>query len=219
MATPLTNIENGILLGDWTLVCQGFNKLTGKSLSPPAPAAKPVVKFNPETAPKKELYKFMTGVIEMGPIKDYTVADLREMAVVHAMGETDDDYIEPIIDNTYTATTEAPVRRDNGFVNPFKKGGNDILPDGGQFLDGFRYRSGKSKSEMLPIDKIKVKAVVDPQLVKVGDPSADYTPREPVEKVDNKCMKCSKTFKAYKGIGVEVDGELKSLCPICSEQV
>ena len=215
MATPLTNIENGILLGDWMLVCQGFNKLTGKSLSPPAPTAKPVVKFNPETAPKKELYKFMTGVIEMGPIKDYTVADLREMAVVHAMGETDDDYTEPIIDDRYTV--EQPVRKDNGFINPFKS--DTSLPDGGQFLDGFRYRSGKSKSEMLPIDKLKVKAVVDPQLVKVGDPAADYTPREPVEKVDNKCMKCSKTFKAYKGIGVEVDGELKSLCPICSESV
>lgn len=216
MATPLTNIENGILLGDWALVCQGFNKLTGKSLSPPAPAVKPAARFNPETAPKKELYKFMTGVIEMGPIKDYTVADLREMAVVHAMG-AEIDYTESIIDNTYATTTEAPVRKDSGFVNPFKKGGDDILPNGGQFLDGFRYHSGKSK--LLPIDKIKVKAVVDPQLLKVGDPAADYTPREPIEKVDNKCMKCSKTFKAYKGIGVEVDGELKSLCPICSESV
>lgn len=218
MATPLVNIENGILSGDWLLVCQGFNKLTGKKISPPA-SPKVESGFDPETAPKKDLYKFMKDRIDVGPIKDYTVADLREMVAIHAMGETEDDYIEPVIDDRYVTIEpfKPPIKKDGGFINPFKKDGNDILPNGGKFLDGFRYHSGRNK--LLPIDRIKVKATVDPQLVKVGDPTADYTPREPTERVENKCMKCSKKFKTYKGIGVEVDGELKSLCPICSEQV
>lgn len=205
--TPLTNIENGILSGNWNLVCKGFNKLTGKNLSAPIPIVATLENtFDVDTASKRELYKYLKGFIDPEPMKSYSTEELREMASIYSMGDLE-DIVEEVVDVVY------PVKKDNGFTKPFKS--PEILPNGGQFLDGFRYHSGKKK--LLPIDRIKVKAVIDPQLKNVGDPTADYTPREPTEKVKNTCLKCSKVFTTYKGIGVDVDGELKSLCPICSE--
>lgn len=197
--TPLNKIESGILTGNWGLVCEGFNKLTGKNLTPPEPIVATLEEtFSPEKANKKELYAWMKEKIDVGPIKSYTTAELREMVAVHMMTE---EFVEaPVFEDTYRAQAKS---------EPFK--------NGGKILDGFRYTSGKK--ELLPIDRVKVKAIIEPQLKNVGDPTADYTPRDAPEKVKIKCMKCSKQFQTYKGIGVEVDNELKALCPICSESL
>lgn len=83
--TPLKKIEDGILAGNWQLVCDGFNKLTNKNLEPPKPPAP--IKKDPKT--KKEFYE---ALVEMGvnpaPIKEYTLADLQEMHAVYSSIET-----------------------------------------------------------------------------------------------------------------------------------
>lgn len=205
--TPLTKIENGILNADWELVCEGFNKLTGKKLDPPKPITATLeTTFNPQSASKKELYNWLLYYVPLEPIKNYSIAELKEMVGVYQLAEE----VEPI-------ELEAPVKKDNGYVNPFKKGDDIPLPNGAAFLDGFRYTSGKKK--LLPIDTQKVVATLDPQLKNVGDPTNEYTPREAPRKSTLKCMKCSKRFEGYSHLGVEVDGELKALCPICAESI
>ncbi len=54
MTTPLTKIENGILNADWELVCEGFNKLTGKKLTPPEPIVLVKPSLDVQKATKKE---------------------------------------------------------------------------------------------------------------------------------------------------------------------
>lgn len=205
MTTPLTKIENGILNADWELVCEGFNKLTGKKLDPPKPITTTLeTAFNPKTASKKELYNWLLYYVPLEPIKNYSIAELREMVGVYQLVE------EP----------EPVVKKDNGYINPDLRGGpltTVKLPDGAAFLDGFRYTSGKKK--LLPLDTQKVIATLDPQLKNVGDPTNEYTPREAPRKSTLKCMKCSKRFEGYSHLGVEVDGELKALCPICAESI
>lgn len=210
MTTPLTKIENGILNADWTLVCEGFNKLTGKKLTPPEPITMTLMStFDAKKASKKELYSWLLDYIPLEPMKNYSVAELREMVGVYQLAEE--------AEQTEQMIPETPIKKDNGFTNPFKAGGDITLPNGGAFLDGFRYTSGKKK--LLPIDTQKVVATLDPQLKNVGDPTNEYTPREAPRKSTLKCMKCSKRFEGYSHLGVEVDGELKALCPVCAESI
>lgn len=206
MTTPLTKIENGILNADWELVCEGFNKLTGKKLTPPEPIVLVKPSLDVQKATKKELYHWLldNAPFPLEPLKNYTITELREMVGVYQLVE------EP----------EPVVKKDNGYINPDLRGGpltTVKLPDGAAFLDGFRYTSGKNK--LLPLDTQKVVATLDPQLKNVGDPTNEYTPREAPRKSTLKCMKCSKRFEGYSHLGVEVDGELKALCPICAESI
>jgi len=206
MTTLLTKIENGILDGNWALVCEGFNKLTGKKLTPPEPAILVKPTLNVQKATKKELYHWLLDYVPLEPIKNYTITELREMVGVYQLAEE----VEQVI-------PEAPVKKDNGYIDPFKKSGDIPLPNGAAFLDGFRYTSGKRK--LLPIDTQKVVATLDPQLKDVGDPTNEYVPRQAPKKASLKCMKCSKKFQSYSQLGVEVDGELKALCPVCAESI
>lgn len=206
--TPLTKIENGILKADWALVCDGFNKITGKALTPPQQLTMKLEStFNAKKASKKQLYNWLLDYsIAMQGIQYYTIAELREMVGIYQLAEE--------------AEVEAPVKRDNGYINPDLRGGpltTVNLPNGASFLDGFRYTSGKRK--LLPIDTQKVIATLDPQLKNVGDPTNEYVPREAPKKSILKCLKCSKKFETYSQLGVEVDGELKALCPTCAESI
>lgn len=191
--TPLNKIETGIVTANWALVCEGFNKLTGKKLTPPTPKVE-VKAFNPDTASKKELYDHLKNIMPMESAKAYSIAELREMAIVHSMQE---DYEEEPV---------API-----VAQPT----ND--PNGPIFLDGFRFTSGKKK--LLPMDMQKVVATLDPQLALVKDPTNEYNPRKPPKKVQVRCLKCKKSFEQLAGLAVEVDGEKRSMCPVCSETV
>jgi hypothetical protein len=190
--TPLNKIETGIMTANWGLVCEGFNKLTGKKLAPPAPKEEPKA-FNPETAGKKQLYDFLKGFMQMEPMKSYSTEELREMALVHSMEETYEDSTAPNV------------------AQPTQEEGGPI------FLDGFRFTSGKKK--LLPMDMEKVVATLDPQLALVKDPTNEYNPRKPPKKVQVRCLKCKKSFEQLAGLAVEVDGEKRSMCPVCSETV
>lgn len=192
--TPLGKIEAGILSGDWNTVCEGFNKLTGKKLTPPVQKAEKVV-FNPEKAPKKELYSYLGKIMDLEPIKNYSLADLREMAVVHSAFSTED-----LVSQTWSDTPQHAAALDKGV-----------------FLDGFRYHSGRSK--LLKIDQKPVTVIVEPQLANIGDPTKEYQPREPVKHINFSCMKCKKSFSAPESRGMYIDGEAKALCPVCSETV
>lgn len=205
--TPLGKIEAGITDANWQLVCDGFNKLTGKKMEPPIIKVAISESFDPNKAKKTQLYKWLQDKIEMGPSKEYSTEELREIANVHLLS------IEPDME-----TVEIPIKKDAGYINPDLRGGpypSVDLPDGAAFLDGFRYTSGKKK--LLPMDTLKVVATLDPQLAKVGDPTNEYTPREPPRKAQLTCLKCSKVFEGYAGIGVTLDGQLKALCPVCRE--
>ena len=197
MATPLSNIENGITTGDWKLVCDGYNKLTGKKLSPLV-VKKEEKKFDHKTSSKRELYNFMKTKFDIAPIKAYTTEELKEMVLVHSLNETS---TEDVYEDELTAKVEVQK-----------------LSDGAVFMDGFRYTSGRK--ELLPMDKLKVTANFDPQLKGDDGPQdREVTKRDPPKKVNMKCLKCSKSFSNWAYLGVESGGELKALCPICSESI
>jgi hypothetical protein len=190
--TPLNKIETGIITANWGLVCEGFNKLTGKKLTPPVAKEEPKA-FDPETANKRELYAFLQETMDMQPMKSYSIEELREMALVHAMEKTYEDSTTPNV------------------VQPVHEEGGPI------FLDGFRFTSGKKK--LLPMDMEKVIATLDPQLALVKDPTNEYNPRKPPKRIQVRCLKCKKSFEQLAGLAVEVDGERRSMCPVCSETI
>ena len=115
--TPLGKIEEGIIGGDWKLVCDGFNRLTGKKVTPPLTKQIQEV-FDPNTAKKAQLYSWLktNTDMEMGPPKEYSIEDLREIVNVHIL-------------------SEAPAKRDSGYTNPFKSNQDVKLEGGGAFLD------------------------------------------------------------------------------------
>jgi len=70
----LKDIEKGILEGNWDIVVKAYNKITGKNLEVPD-------LFNPKTANKRELYKYLTTKMSksLQPIKEYTIEELRDL--------------------------------------------------------------------------------------------------------------------------------------------
>ena len=192
--TPLTKIENGIIAGDWNLVCEGFNKLTGKKLiAPVVPILKkdielPEQKFDSKTATKRELYNWIKNKYDIAPIKTFTIEELREMYTVYSVNE------EPLEDVVVEIQE---------------------LADGAAFLDGFRFHSGRKK--LLPIDTQKVIATLEPMLHGDDGPDKEIQKRDPPKKISMKCLKCNKSFSNYAYLGVDSGGEVKALCPVCSE--
>ena len=70
MTTPLSKIENGIINGDWKLVCEGFNRITGKNLEPPAIKLETSEPFDPSKAKKAELYKKLSELKSISLIQN-----------------------------------------------------------------------------------------------------------------------------------------------------
>ena len=106
--TPLGKIEAGITDANWQLVCDGFNKLTGKKLEPPQQITMTLkATFDPQKATKKELYNWLLDYAPLEPMKNYTVADLKEMVGVYQLTEK----AEPV------------VKKDNGYISPDLRGG------------------------------------------------------------------------------------------------
>ena len=192
MTTPLSKIEKGIIDGDWKLVCEGFNRITGKNLEPPKVIVETIKPFDPSKAKKADLYKKLLELMPLEPVKNYSTEELREMYLVHSLEESEpeQEQITPKADK----------------VQELKVG---------KMLDGFRFTSGKGN--LLPMDKEPLVATLDPQLTKVKDPEKEYVPREAPQKIKAKCHKCGKIHQTIKAYGVTLDGETKALCRNCQE--
>lgn len=191
--TPLTKIENGIMSGDWNLVCEGFNKLTGKKLT--APILKkdielPDQKIDSTPSTKRELYNWIKNKYDIAPYKTFTIEELREMYTVYSVN---DDLLDEVVVETQE------------------------LANGAAFLDGFRFHSGRKK--LLPIDTQKVIATLEPMLHGDDGPDKETQKRDAPKKINMKCLKCNKSFSNYAYLGVDSGGEVKALCPVCSETI
>lgn len=203
--TPLTKIENGILGGDWTLVCEGFNKITGKNLTPPVVII-PEVKFDPDKASKKELYEFIKNKYNssIGAMKSFSIDELREMIVIFAGEEVEDEPAAPKVQ--LPKKSRAPI-------DPNKTG---FLPDGRFFQPSPLY----GNKTMNAVDVAPLRLVEDPNLKKVIEPDDfEHNARPAPKMIDIKCLQCKKTFKHVESVGVELDGETKGLCQTCQESV
>lgn len=203
--TPLTKIENGILSANWQLVCDGFNKLTGKSLLPPVVnPPKPV--FDIETASKKQVYEFIKENLNpsIGAMKSFSIEELREMFSVFSMeNNVDDEQTRP------KAQKSAPKKSKK--IDPTQTG----------FVDGFRYFQPTKlygATKMQDIDVAPLRLVEDPNMKYIKDAdNFEYNPREAPKVTDIVCLKCKKSFKSLEKLGVDVDGETKGICPTCQE--
>lgn len=187
--TPLTSIEKGILEGNWEYVCAGFNKLTGKKMTPPKP--KEAV-FNAATAKKGDLFKKLAQMgVNLAKLADYSLEDLREMYDVYTNNTT-------VMDEEETEKVIPPFRpsKDNQLfiVNPTKLMHGDKLP-----------------INITPdpiLDKI-----VD------SNSSTVKSKRAPADRVKAKCIKCKSQFEDYKKFTSESDGERSGVCATCKESV
>ena len=207
--TPLTKIENGILSGDWQLVCDGFNKITGKSLSPPI--VEPVKQvFNPDKASKKELYNYIKENINpsIGAMKSFSIEELREILIIYG-SESAFDYQEEVT----KLPTKTNVRPKKVKIDPAQKG---FLNDGRYFMPTKLYGNTK----MLDEDVKPLHLVEDPILKKIVEPDDfEHNPRNPPRTVEAKCVRCGIQYKTLAGLTVsdEEDPDLRGNCPKCQE--
>jgi hypothetical protein len=208
--TPLTKIENGILSGDWQLVCDGFNKLTGKSLLPPViTPAKPI--FDIETAGKKEVYEYIKKNLNpsIGAMKSFSIEELREMFSVFSMeNNTDNVEVQPVQPQVQKSALKKSKK-----IDPHQTG----------FVDEFRYFQPTKlygATKMQDVDVAPLRLVEDPNMKYIKDAEDfEYNPREAPKLADIVCLKCKKTFRNLEKLGVELDGETKGICPTCQESV
>lgn len=88
----LSRIKEGIIKGDWQIVCNVYNMATGENLQPP------VIKkvFNYKTANKKELLEWISGYREVESLTKTKISQLRDIAELLSFndslteGESDD---------------------------------------------------------------------------------------------------------------------------------
>jgi len=134
MAKLVDQLESAITVGDWTQVCNVFEKMTGRVVAPPKPKETPYV-FNWKTAKKAELYKELSKVMTgIGPAKNYSTEDLRDMAQIHFTDNEQDVEIEqyesltsgfpvsttenPNTEYTYIPPNKTPLNGDKKKLNP-----------------------------------------------------------------------------------------------------
>jgi hypothetical protein len=206
--TPLTKIENGILGGDWTLVCEGFNKITGKNLTPPVVVV-PEEVFDPNKASKKELYEFIKNKYNSSIVamKSFSIDELREMIVI--FGAEENEEIEVV------APKPQSPKKSKAPIDPNKTG---FLPDGRFFQPTPLYGNKK----MIPVDASPLRLVEDPSLKKVIEPDDfEHNARPAPKMIDAVCVRCKTKYKTLLGLAVtdEKDSDFRGNCPKCQESV
>lgn len=193
--TPLGTIEKGILNGDWADVCKGFNKITGKNLTPPKAAEA----FNYKTAKKTAIYsRLLEFNKDLAPANTYTLADLREMWEIYNQ-ETDEDVQDFQASKAVTQSGE-----------------NQLT-----IADGFRFIN--TKKNILPSDQKSVRVVADPQIEKIIENQNFVRPEQTrrQSKISVKCTKCKNMFQTYQSMAARIsdNGELVGVCDVCKESI
>jgi len=162
-------LEKAIKDGDWAGVCASFKKMTGREVQPPV--VKPVKSpFNPATAKKVELYKELSSMLELEPIKSYTISDLRSMWILNSSDSVSEDaeVINTIPVRTESAYTYIPPEKAHKVLN------GDKVPLRPTFRDFDTYGDeGKTKVErnrkanLMKVNcrKCKVESSVSPAVV------------------------------------------------------
>ena len=207
--TPLTKIENGILSGDWQLVCDGYNKITGKNVVTQInEPQKPV--FNDEKASKKELYSHIKENLNpsIGHMKSFSIEELREVISIYNT-EGDPILAPPEI------VTPAAGRGKKLRIDPHQTG---FLPDGRFFQPSHLYGNKK----MNDVDIKPLHLVEDANFKKITEPTDfEHNPRDPPRTVDAVCVRCKTKYKTLAGLAVtdEKDTDLRGNCPKCQESV
>lgn len=113
MAKLIDQLEAGIVSGDWKVVCDVFKKMTGKDVAPPKLVVAPLTPpFNVATAKKTEIYKKLSELITLGPMKDYSTDDLRDLYTLNT--EEALDFEEEVELSVVSATDNG----DNASPNP-----------------------------------------------------------------------------------------------------
>lgn len=209
--TPLTKIENGILAGDWQLVCDGYNKITGKNLAPPI-IEPPKPLFNIETASKKELYSHIKENLNpsIGAMKSFSIEELREVMSIY---QTEDKSEES---NPVVVEAPTPISRGKRpKIDPYQTG---FLSDGRFFQPSKLYGNTK----MNDVDIKPLHLVEDANFKKITEPTDfEHNPRDPPRTVDAVCVRCKTKYKTLAGLAVtdEKDTDLRGNCPKCQESV
>ena len=186
--TPLEKIEKGIVSGDWQLVCDGYNKITNKKLTPPIekPLPPPVKKLSS----KKDYYAeiISMGVGGLDKIENYTLNDLKEMLMVYKISDGQKHHTSPQEENDEQPTLSGPL-----------------------------YISKPEKLLHID-KNIAVKVVPDKNFDLIKEPNnTNRVKREPPKKVRAECSKCSEIFNALAAFTFNDNGKTIGVCDVCKE--
>jgi hypothetical protein len=191
MSTPLSKIREGIIGGDWQLVCDGYNKITNSDLLPPEiPILKQDIKIKAqEPITKKDFYN---AIIEMGgslgKLANYSLDELKEIRdITKAESE--------IIPDTSPHEQIVSIKLSNGPL----------------------YVSKPEK--LLHMDKhVPVRVVADATLDKIVEPEITNRVKRPSpKKVNARCAKCGRKFNALAAFTFSENGETTGICDECKE--
>ena len=188
MAKLVDQLESAITAGDWAQVCNVFEKMTGRVITPPKP--KEVIHvFNWKTAKKAELHKELSKVMAgIGPAKNYSTEDLRDMAQIHF---TDNEQYEELTTEFTVATTENP-NTEYTYIPPNK------TP-----LNGDKKKLNPRFTEFPSYDdEGKAKVTRD---------------RDAPKLISTPCRKCHEVSKVHPSVvNKGINGEKIYICPKCS---
>lgn len=207
---PLKDIKNGILTGNWDLVVEGYNALTGDDLAAPVQTA------------------------SSGPMTLEQITEaLKALQTVSPRGETPEmSEIPP--KRVAKAKKVAPAKPKKKPGRPAKKA---VLPEANDTEEindepddlppGIEIPRGLPKLNVDPKDQKVIPYTpdaVDPKLAKENQKVANKTPNEyrpPYKPHNIKCAGCNHRYDGNKaiagGIIGDSEGTTKYKCPKCKE--
>lgn len=193
MAKLLDVIEEGILSGNWDIVCSAYNKLTGKNIRAPQKIEAP--QFNLDRATKKQIIEELKKLnLYEDRLSKLKIDDLR-------------DYYNLITqeEDSHSTTTES-VPQDTKLVN--------ISPN-----PEYTYIPASAENKILNGDKMPLRVVLSDFESYNDEKSPTQKAKRPTNVVSAKCIKCGsvgKTSLARVIAGVGSPNEKAYICPKCS---
>jgi len=184
----IDKLEAAIKAGSWKDVCIVYKQMTGKTIEPPNIVTEPVFDIN--TASKTEIYKRLKKSIELGPIKEYSVEDLRDIWVMHNEPQVEEQ-------NNPIASVEEV---ENVSVNP-----------------EFTFTSAKKRDKIINIDKKKLKPRFT-EFPSYGDEGKSKIERDrKQELVRVPCRKCKTMSDVHPSLVIHgLNNDKSYICPKCS---
>ena len=185
MAKLTDQLEDYIKKGDWVGVCSVFKKLTGRDVSPPkqAPITKKIT--------KKSLYAELSESMELAPIGEYTLDDLKDMVALQATENVETD--------------------DLSEIEPPKDGEKNISAN-----PEFTYIPEKKRSKILNMDKERLA----PRFTELGRYDDEDKPPVPRTRKQLKktvaCRSCHQSASIHPSLIIKgIDGQETYICPKC----
>ena len=210
--TLMQQLKEGILTGNWDIICSVYSSATGEVISPPEQTKIEEVVFDHKTAKKKDLYKWIKDNydIKLKSITSYKVQDLRDIAQFNIdMNGAQ----EPISQQEVQSTTGGDPLL---FNSDYAYNGSAFYINGeATARDRNMANSLKNINERIKADK-DIKGLLDTEENNEYAKLKSY--REKYEPVEATCKQCNQVVKVHPAKITtlsDVDNKKLTVCEYC----